>query len=870
MAERTARFFTIGGQVQGVGFRPFVHRLAHRHGIRGWVRNVNGAVEIHAEGQPAPLQRFAEDLVKAAPPLARPGLLTVSDCAPEQHQGFAILDSEPASAAALNDASPGIADAWPIQLPADGFVCPDCLAELDDPANRRHRYPFVNCTQCGPRYTLITALPYDRSNTAMRGFDLCPDCRREYEDPLDRRFHAEPVACPACGPHLAFAPSPLSPAPLPLGERGSDEDPPGFADGGFAPPSGGSPRSTGIKGGEEGTPCAAGRGTALAPRSPAHLPRGERGSGDEHSGSADGLAPPPCGGRGWGEGEFVAAETAATQEPTFSPRGRGHSAGDESALAATVAALRAGKIVAVKGVGGYHLLCDATNDATVATLRARKPRPAKPLAVMFPDLDALRGTVHVPPDAEALLASPERPIVLLKKRASAGLSGEIAPGLAEIGCLLPYSPLHALLLADFGAPLVATSGNLSGEPVLTDNQEAATRLARIADAFLHHDRPIVRPADDPLYRVIAGAPRPLRLGRGSAPLELELPAPLAEPVLALGSHMKNTLCLAWGSRAVVSPHIGELGTARSLDTLAQVAADLQRLYQVQAKRLIVDRHPGFGYRCFARDSGLPLHEVWHHRAHASALAWEFPKIEEWIVFAWDGVGLGEDGSLWGGEAFTGAPGRWRHAASFRPFRLPGGDKAGREPWRAAAALLWEAGQDARFAPEPLHQAWVARLNSPATSSVGRLFDAAAALTGVCTHASFEGEGPMRLEALAEAGAGEALGLPLARDALAVWRSDWAPLLPMLADASRPAAARAASFHRSMAQALVDQAEQLRAQTGIERVGLTGGVFQNRLLVEEAIRGLEAAGFKAHLPRRVPVNDAGLSFGQLIELLSTTA
>jgi hydrogenase maturation protein HypF len=539
---------------------------------------------------------------------------------------------------------------------------------------------------------------------------------------------------------------------------------------------------------------------------------------------------------------------------------------DEAALAAAVAALRAGKIVAVKGVGGYHLMCDATNDEAIATLRTRKPRPAKPLAVMFRNISSLRDAVHVTPELETFLSTPERPIVLLPKRAAAPLSESIAPGLAEIGCLLPYSPLHDLLLHDFGGPLVATSGNLSGEPVLTDSPEAHTRLAHLADAFLHHNRPIVRPADDPVYRVIAGVPRPLRLGRGSAPLELELPVSLPEPVLALGSHMKNTLCLAWGTRAVVSPHIGELDSVRSLDTLAQVAADLQRLYQVHATRLLVDRHPGYGYRRYARDSGLPLFEIWHHHAHASALAWEFPAVDEWIVFAWDGVGLGEDQTLWGGEAFTGAPGRWRHSGAFRPFRLPGGDKAGREPWRAAAALLWETGQPAPFAPEPLHQAWSARLNSPASSSVGRLFDAAAALTGVCTHASFEGEGPMRLEAAGATAGGAAMALPLARDPLGVWRSDWAPLLSMLTDTTRPVAERAACFHLSLAQALAEQAQQLRAQTGIRSVGLTGGVFQNRLLAEAAIEQLEAAGLTVHLPRRIPVNDAGLSFGQVIEFL----
>jgi hydrogenase maturation protein HypF len=770
MPERTARQITISGRVQGVGFRPFVYRLAHQHGITGWVRNVNGAVEIHAEGEPAQLQRFSDALLSDAPPLSAPGPLSIRDSTAEQTRIFTILDSAASSQA-------------DIHLPADGFVCADCLAELHDPANRRHRYPFINCTQCGPRYTLITALPYDRPNTAMRDFALCPDCRAEYENPLDRRFHAEPIACPVCGPHLTFTPSPFE------GE-----------------------------GWGEGEAHAQVADFAISPLSPAPLPAGARGLDDE------------------------------------------------AALAAAVLALRTGKIVAVKGVGGYHLMCDARNDDAIATLRARKPRPAKPLAVMFGGIEALRDAVHTTPELEALLASPERPIVLLPKRAEAKLSDDLAPGLGEIGCLLPYSPLHDLLLADFGGPLVATSGNLAGEPVLTDNVEARARLAHLADAFLHHDRPIVRPADDPVYRVIAGTPRPLRLGRGSAPLELELPMQLAEPVLALGSHMKNTLCLAWGTRAVVSPHIGELDTPRSLDTLAQVAADLQRLYQVRATRLIVDHHPGFGYRRFVRDSGLPLIEVWHHHAHASALAWEFPDTKDWIVFAWDGVGLGEDGSLWGGEAFTGAPSRWRHAASLRPFRLPGGDKAGREPWRAAAALLWETGADAPFAPAPLHQAWAAGLNNPASTSVGRLFDAAAALASICTHASFEGEGPMRLEAVAEGMQGEAVTLPLTRDASGIWRSDWEPLLAGLADGTRPVAERAAGFHLSLAQALVDQAQQLRAQTGIATVGLTGGVFQNRVLAEAAIRLLQGAGFGVHLPRRIPVNDAGLSLGQVIEFL----
>lgn len=740
--ERIAQHITLSGRVQGVGFRPFVYRLAQQHRITGWVRNTNGAVEIQAEGEPDQLGHFSQALLNEAPPLSAPGPLTIVATQTSHADRFTILDSQSGSAA-------------DIHLPVDGFVCADCLAELNDPANRRYRYPFINCTQCGPRYTLITALPYDRPNTSMHDFALCPDCQREYDNPADRRFHAEPIACPVCGPHLQF------------------------------------------------------------------------------------------------ESSEVSLHT------------------DEAALAATVVALREGKIVAVKGVGGYHLMCDATHDTAVATLRARKSRPTKPLAVMAKDLDALRAIVHLEPMPADFITSAARPIVLLPRRRDSTLSPLIAPGLDEVGFLLPYSPLHALLLNDFGGPLVATSGNLSGEPVLTDNAEAQARLSHLADAFLHHNRPIVRPADDPVYRVIAGKPRPLRLGRGIAPLELTLPTPLAEPVLALGSHMKNTLCLAWGTRAVVSPHIGELDTPRSLDTLARVAADLQALYQVKAGRVLLDAHPGYGYRRYARECTLPLTEIAHHPAHASALAWEFPHIDHWIVFAWDGVGLGTDRTLWGGEAFTGAPGRWQRAASMRPFHLPGGDKAGREPWRAAAALLWETGRPAPHAPEPLHQAWSHKLNSPASSSVGRLFDAAASLCGVCTHANFEGEGPMRLETLARDLDADEVPLSVSRDAFGVWRTDWSPLLTMLTDDTRPAAERAASFHLSLAHALLEQAFILRAKTGISAVGLTGGVFQNRLLVETVMPLLENAGFSAHLPQQLPVNDAGLSFGQVIEFLNQT-
>ncbi len=739
-----ARRLLLGGRVQGVGFRPFVFRLATHHRLSGWVRNLTGQVEIHVQGSAAALDTFGAALLREAPPLARPQLVDFRPVEIEPDDGFRILASEARDAAAVH-------------VPPDYFACDDCLDELNDPHDRRHRYPFINCTQCGPRYTLIERLPYDRPNTTMAGFALCPVCRREYENPLSRRFHAEPVACPACGPRLSF----------------HDAD-----------------------------------------------------------------------------GEI--ADTA-------------------SALSACFTALREGRVVAVKGVGGYHLVCDARNDEAVAWLREQKRRPHKPLAVMFPwrgadGLDAVREAVTPNAEQARLLREPMRPIVLVPLRASSELSGLIAPGLKEIGCFLPYSPLHHLMLDDFGGPLVATSGNISGEPVLTDNAEADARLRNVAEAFLHHNRPIARPADDPVYRVIAGSPRPLRLGRGVAPLELDLPFKLAKPLLAVGGHMKNTVALAWQNRVVVSPHIGDLDAPRSLAVFEQVIADLQQLYGVTAQRVVCDAHPGYASTRFAKGLGLPLTQVFHHHAHAAALAGEYPEVKSWLVFTWDGVGYGEDGTLWGGEALLGKPGNWKRVASFRPFRLPGGEMAGREPWRAAISLAWEIGTKWKNYHEDttlLRQAWEKRLNAPQTSAVGRLFDAAAAFTGLNYRSTFEGQGPMLLEAAVN-GDARPVALPLALDAQGVLRADWAPLIPMLMDSYRSRAEGAAIFHASLAQSLVDQAKALREKHGAFTVGLAGGVFQNRVLTERALALLAAAGFDARLGKQIPCNDAGISYGQIIE------
>ena len=546
--------------------------------------------------------------------------------------------------------------------------------------------------------------------------------------------------------------------------------------------------------------------------------------------------------------------------------------GNAPALAAALAALRDGRIVAVRGVGGYHLMCDARNEHAVVRLRARKGRPAKPLAVMLPwsgrdGLDYARMLARLSPLEAAALCDSARPIVLAERSVRAPLAPSVAPGVREIGLMLPYSPLHHLLLEDFGAALVATSGNVSGEPVLTEPDEARKRLAGVADGFLHHDRPIARPADDPVVRVIAGVARAVRLGRGTAPLELRLPQRIRAPILAVGAYLKTTVALAWEDRAVVSPHIGELASPRGREVFAQVARDLQELYGVRARCIAHDAHPNFPNTRWARESGLPTQPVWHHHAHAAAVAGEYPAEAPLLCFTWDGMGLGPDATLWGGEALLGVPGAWTRVASFRPFRLPGGERAAREPWRSALALCWESGQlsarDSHGGDPLLRAAWESGLNAPVTTAVGRLFDAAAALLGACSRASYEAQAPMRLEALCGDPA-PPVALPLAPDANGVWRSDWAPLLAPLLDTRVSPAVRASMLHASLAQALCDQALAVRAECGVSRVGLSGGVFQNRTLSDQAQSLLRAAGFEVLIPQRLPVNDAAISFGQLIE------
>jgi hydrogenase maturation protein HypF len=722
------------GQVQGVGFRPYVYRLATAFQLSGWIKNQFGQVEIVAQGTPETLATFAHHFLNKAPPLAKPKIASCEPIALQPQNGFKIMSSERTEKAIIH-------------IPPDYPPCEDCLKELRDPAERRYRYPFINCTQCGPRFTIIKSLPYDRPNTSMADFPLCPDCRAEYENPNDRRFHAEPVACPMCGPKL----------------------------------------------------------------------------------------------------EFRQNETII----------------QDSALSACMQALHAGEIVAVKGIGGYHLMCDACNTEAIKRLRKRKPRPHKPLAVLFPDdLSSLKPFVTLEKHHLQLLREPMRPIVMVKRASDSPLSPEIAPGLSEVGIMLPASPLHFLLMDAF--PLVATSANISGEPILTEAAAVEKRLAHITQQCLHHNRPIVRPADDPVFRFIQDSPRPIRLGRGSAPLELTLPFELAQPTLAVGGQLKNTVALGWKNRVIISAHIGELGSPRSQAVFEQTISDLQQLYNIQAERIICDAHPDYSSSRWAKKTGLPVYKVYHHHAHAAAVAGEFySRQKHWLVFTWDGVGLGEDGRLWGGEAFYGQPGQWQRVGTLRSFAPPGGDKASREPWRSALAVCWETGYQWEESAL-LYQAWQKKINCPRTSAAGRLFDAAAALTGLVQRASFEGQGPMMLEAACQE-AGKAVDLPITSNSEGIKEIDWQPLIPMLLNTRQSVSSRAACFHASLAHSLRNLACLIRDETGVTLIGLSGGVFQNRVLCEQVFSLLSAAGFKVFLGSQLPANDAALSFGQIIEV-----
>ncbi|HET7040952.1 MAG TPA: carbamoyltransferase HypF, partial [Gemmatimonadales bacterium] len=643
---RAACRLEVTGLVQGVGFRPFVHRLALRHGLGGWVRNASGAVVITAEGPPTALEAFVRELRSEAPPLARIESVAREEVATTGAHGFTITASE-VDPTRRQPVSPDVA------------TCLACTRELFDPADRRYRYPFITCTDCGPRYTIISAMPYDRERTSMAPFTQCPACRAEYRTPGHRRHHSETNSCPACGPQLWFH------------ARGAKQ-----------------------------------------------------------------------------------ATTTA------------------EALARAGALLCDGRIVALRGLGGFHLAVDATDPAAVARLRRRKGREAKPFAVMVGTLDEARRYAVIDSDEAALLAGPEHPIVLVALRPAAGLAPEVAPGLDRVGLVLPYTPLHHLLLADVGRPLVMTSGNRSEEPIATGNAEALDRLGRIADGFLLHDREIVSRYDDSVVRVVAGRPVFLRRARGYAPFPLALPVPSAQPLLAVGGHLKNTFTLAHGRQAYVSQHIGDLENLETLGHLRDTVARYEALFHVTPEVAVCDLHPGYLSTRVAEQLGLgSIIRVQHHHAHIAAILAEHGERGPALGFAFDGTGYGEDGHTWGAELLVADLVGYRRLAHLRYAPLPGGDLAAREPWRAALGYLaLEPGAAAAFAlafggiptaTRALAEAQTARnLNAPFASSMGRLFDAAAAVIGLQTTRQYEGQAAMRLEALAGARPGHAVAMPV--------------------------------------------------------------------------------------------------------------
>lgn len=745
----------VEGTVQGVGFRPFVYRLASELALAGWVRNDERGVELEVEGTEEAVGAFLSRLPGEAPPLARIERVRTEPRPVRAQPGFRIASST----------REGAADAL---VAPDAATCSACLAELFHPDDRRFRYPFVNCTNCGPRFTIVRGVPYDRALTTMAGFEMCSVCRAEYDDPLDRRFHAQPNACPVCGPHA----------------------------------------------------------TLVAP---------------------------------------------------------GVEAADPVAGAAGL--LAQGAILAIKGLGGYHLACDAGEDAAVAALRARKRREDRPFALMVADLEAARRLVLVEDEEAALLESPARPIVLAPRRADAPVSSRVAPRMAELGVMLPYTPLHHLVLADTGklgaGVLVMTSGNVSDEPIAYEDEDAMLRLAPIADAVLLHDRPIHTRVEDSVLRVVRTGrrrpgrrrPLPVRRSRGYVPRSLRLPVATRRPLLACGAELKSTFCVARGERAWLSHHIGDLSNWETLRSYREGVARFQQLFAVVPEVVAHDLHPDYLSTAYAVDlDGVELLGVQHHHAHFAAVLAEHGETGPAVGVVYDGAGYGADGTVWGGELLLGGLAGFERAGHLRHVRLPGGDRAAREPWRMACAWIAEAtGEPLPAIPpalsgqvDPERWAAVARIaqsgvGAPIASSVGRLCDAVAALCGLRCEASYEGQAAIELEAVADAGETGAYAMPFAEGQL-----DPRPVIAgALADLAGGASAATVSarFHRSLAAATVLAGVGLARDRGLSVVVLAGGVFQNRLLLEAVAAGVQDAGLRVLIPERLPPNDGAIAYGQ---------
>jgi len=743
------RIIAVHGVVQGVGFRPFVYGLAHRLDLHGFVKNQTGSVLIEVEGDTPSLDHFLTELAGKPPPLARIDSLTW-EC--QQPRGASSFRIEPSEADAAGS----------IFVSPDVCTCADCLGDLFDPLDRRYGYPFLNCTNCGPRLTIITGAPYDRPRTTMAAFPLCAACREEYDDPSNRRFHAQPTCCPACGPQLQLRDA--------SGQRIEGEDP----------------------------------------------------------------------------------------------------------LAGFASALRGGRIGALKGLGGYHLVCVAGEGAVVAELRRRKYREEKPFAVMVRDLAAAEELCEILPRESGLLVSPARPIVLMRKRAGNAIAEEVAPGNPYLGVMLPYTPVHHLLLdAMSSTPLVMTSGNRSDEPIAYEDQDAVTRLSGIADVFLTHNRPIRVRCDDSVMRVVDGREAPLRRSRGYAPQPVTLPVECRRPILAVGGQFKGTFALGRGHHAFLSHHLGDLDHLDAYRAFARDIVLYQQLFAIQPEQTAHDLHPNYASTHYAREraasEGWSLVAVQHHHAHMASCMAENGLRETVIGVTFDGTGYGLDGALWGGEFLVGDYRQFRRAAHLRYVGMPGGDRAVREPWRMALAHLEDAGAEAPFLENrqsstvwrALRQMLERRFNTPPTSSAGRLFDAVAALAGVRDRVSYEGQAAMELEWLAtEIPPDGSYPFELAESPLVI---DTRPLIrAVVRDANRQVAAGRIGrrFHSTLVEIIAAVCDRLRRTTGLDAVVLSGGVFMNALLTGEARARLEGEGFRVSCHRLVPPNDGGLSLGQL--------
>ena len=739
----------VEGIVQGVGFRPFVHRLAQELGLAGFVCNTGAGVLAEVEGAAASLQEFMRRLTAEAPPMALVERIQRQAIEATGEKNFVIKQSLAGETLTL--------------ISPDMATCDACQKELLEPADRRYRYAFINCTHCGPRYTIIKELPYDRPQTTMAGFSMCQACQGEYENAADRRFHAQPNACASCGPMYRLT-------------------------------------------------DATGKDLSLAA----------------------------------GEDVFQAARRQ----------------------------VKVGAILAVKGIGGYHLACDAKQQGAVRQLRRRKGREKKPLAVICRDLEQARKLCYVSPQEEKLLLSPARPVVLLRKRCGELVAEAVAPGNDYLGVMLSYAPVHWLLLEKADV-WVMTSGNASGEPMVKEEAEALGRLGGLADFFLAHNRPIYRGVDDSVARVLQGEVQLLRRGRGYAPRPIRLPFE-APSLLSAGGELKNTFCLTRGTYAFLSPHIGDMASEATYESFASLVEHLERLFEIKPEAIAYDPHPAYLTGQYVQNRKLPHLPVQHHHAHAAAVMAEHSLEGPVLALVFDGTGYGDDGNLWGGEFLLARYEGFQRLAHFAYRPLPGGEQAVRQPWRLAAWVwqeLFGGGETLEAAPFPegwrlLMQAVRSGLAAPLSSSVGRLFDTAAALLEVCTESHYEGQAAIELEQLAARnnGAKVALADCCLRTAEEIWQVDAAPLLASLLEKHRQgenAAALAAAFHQTLGQAVLEVTQLLAQKHKVNQVVLGGGVWQNALLQQQVRQGLEAAGLKAYMPVQLPVNDGGLAYGQAV-------